>query len=389
MKSHRVRLSFGSAFFFLGGCAQLPPLDAGTGATLPGCSTEAVEIRFDFEGAPPSRCIIKGEREFSVLISPEHAPPINPSPWYAFRYDAEGPEKVIVHLRYLGGKHRYRPKWRREAHAKVLDAEVRDEGRTATLVLPSGQALVSGQELIGAPEYERLIARLDNSAMVSRETLGHSHEGRPIEALRIGPKSATKVAVLIGRQHPPEVSGAIAMEHFLEALVSLADAGQFDAQDLQVLAVPLLNPDGVARGHWRANLGGVDLNRDWGTFAQPETRAVAQWLERMSGQVRPVAMVDFHSTSRNLFYVQGDEASEDQERFLARWLGGKEQLIAGYPFSIERRNANPGAGTAKNWFHATYRIPAYTYEVGDESDRLAIAQAARGLGKDFIKTLSR
>ncbi|MBK6414127.1 M14 family metallopeptidase [Sphingopyxis sp.] len=232
------------------------------------------------------------------------------------------------------------------------------------------------------------MARLDRSAAVTRETLGHSHGGRPIEALRIGQPTAPRLVILLGRQHPPEVSGAIAMEHFLETLVTLADAGKFDAQDLQVLAVPLLNPDGVARGHWRANLGGEDLNRDWGTFAQPETRSVAQWLGRLPSQVRPVAMVDFHSTSRNLFYVQGDESSEDQERFLARWLGGKEHLIADYPFSIERRNSNPGAGTAKNWFHTTHAIPAYTYEVGDETDRQAVAQAARELAKSLVEALS-
>jgi hypothetical protein len=31
------------------------------------------------------------------------------------------------------------------------------------------------------------------------------------------------------------------------------------------------NPDGVDKGHWRLNDGGVDLNRDWGPFTQPET----------------------------------------------------------------------------------------------------------------------
>ena len=85
--------------------------------------------------------------------------------------------------------------------------------------------------------------------------------------------------------------------------------------------------------------------------------------------------------------MQGDEASEDQERFLARWLGGKEHLFAGYPFSIERRNANAGAGTAKNWFHAAHAIPAYTYEVGDETDRQAIAQAARELATSLMEAL--
>ncbi|MXP45334.1 M14 family metallopeptidase [Allopontixanthobacter sediminis] len=344
-------------------------------------------ISFDFEGAPPSRCVVEGEKEFSILISPEHAPPINPSPWYAFRYTASGKENVTVHLRYLGAKHRYSPKWQSSERFGVVDAQVRDDGKTASLTLPPGQAIVSAQELLGVREHEALLTRLDRSAAVRRLTLGRSHDGRPIEALRVGNPNAEKLVILLGRQHPPEVTGAIAMEHFLETLVLLADTKQYDAEDLQILAVPLLNPDGVARGHWRANLGGVDLNRDWGTFSQPETRSIAQWLEKLPDHVRPIAMVDFHSTSRNLFYVQGDEASEGQEQFLARWLVGKEGQIAGYHFAIERRNANPGTGTAKNWFYANYLIPSYTYEVGDETERVAIATAAKELAKSFVEAL--
>jgi hypothetical protein len=99
-------------------------------------------------------------------------------------------------------------------------------------------------------------------------------------------------------------------------------------------------------------------------------------------------MVDFHSTRSNLFYVQGpDEASADQQRFLAAWLAGRENAVPGYPFTIEPRNANPGSGTAKNWFHATYAIPAYTYEVADDADRAATRAAATTLAQALLPAL--
>jgi hypothetical protein len=151
----------------------------------------------------------------------------------------------------------------------------------------------------------------------------------------------------------------------------------------------MLNPDGVTRGHWRANRGATDLNRDWGDFTQPETRAVKTWLDALPAAVRPVLMVDFHSTGRNLFYVLGDEATPAQVRFLAAWLGGKEQAFPGYPFTLEPRNANPGSGTAKNWFHARYAIPSYTYEVADRADRAATRNAARELAASLIAILTR
>ena len=39
------------------------------------------------------------------------------------------------------------------------------------------------------------------------------------------------------------------------------------------------NPDGVDSGYWRHNSNGVDLNRDWIEFTQPETKAIKQFLE--------------------------------------------------------------------------------------------------------------
>ena len=86
--------------------------------------------------------------------------------------------------------------------------------------------------------------------------------------------------------------------------------------------------------------------------------------------------------------MQGEaEATPDQLRFRKAWLDGREGALAGYPFLIEPRDANPGSGTAKNWFHATYAIPAYTYEVADEADRAATRAAAKVLANNVIPAL--
>ena len=108
------------------------------------------------------------------------------------------------------------------------------------------------------------------------------------------------------------------------------------------------------------------------------------WLDRLPSEVRPVAMVDFHSTWRNLFYVQGPDENPRGDPLLDNWLKGRERAIPGYEFTVEPRNANPGSGTAKNWFFATYGIPSYTYEVGDETDRDAIERAARALARSLV-----
>jgi predicted deacylase len=353
-----------------------------------GCRTAQGSVHFDFEGASRSACYVEDERTLSILITPEHLPPINPSPWYAFRYMAADGGKLTVNVRYVGASHRYAPKWRGRGDPAAFSAAVAQDGSAVSITLPPGEGVVSGQPLMTAAHYNKLLGQLADNGGGDRNILGHSHDGRPVEAVRLGSADAPRLVILLGRQHPPEVTGVVAMDAFALTIARLVRSGAIDGKQYQFLIVPMLNPDGVARGHWRANLGGVDLNRDWGSFSQPETRSVRDWLLQLPAGVKPVLMLDFHSTNRNLVYVQGAEASAQGQRFLDAWLGGKENAFAGFPFSIEPRDANPGSGTTKNWFHATYGIPAYTYEVGDESDAPAVSAAAEALAQTMIPALA-
>jgi Zinc carboxypeptidase len=352
-----------------------------------GCQTKQGSVYFDFEGASRSSCYVEDEQTLSILVTPEHLPPINPSPWYAFRYSSAKGGKLTVNVRYVGARHRYAPKWSGRGEPVALSVAVADDGSAVSITIPPSEGIVSGQPLIISAHYDRLLRQLAQSGKGSTIILGHSHDGRAIKAVRLGNPDAPRLVVLLGRQHPPEVTGAMAMDAFSLKITKLMRSGAIDRKEFQFLIVPLLNPDGVARGHWRANLGGTDLNRDWGSFKQPETRAVSDWLARLPAIVRPVLMLDFHSTNRNLFYVQGEEADAQNKAFLAAWLDGKENTYEGYPFKIEPRDANPGSGTTKNWFNTKYGIPAYTYEVGDDSDPAAVRMAAEALAQTLIPSL--
>jgi Zinc carboxypeptidase len=382
-----TRLSL-AIWFGVGSVAIAQPPAPVSKPSLSGCKTAQGSVHFDFEGASRSTCYVEDERTLSILVTPEHLPPINPSPWYAFRYRAASGGELTVNVRYIGVRHRYAPKWRGSGDPAAFSVRVAEDRDAVAITLPPGEGIVSSQPLLTSAHYNRLLRQIAQSGKGSRVTLGRSHDGRPVDAVRLGSADAPRLVVLLGRQHPPEVSGAMAMDAFALTVAKLVRAGRIDRKEFQFLIVPLLNPDGVARGHWRANLGGVDLNRDWGMFTQPESRAVRDWLARLPPKVRPVLMIDFHSTGRNLFYVQGDEANRQGKAFLSAWLGGKENAFAGYPFKIEPRDANPGSGTTKNWFNRTYDIPAYTYEVGDDSEPLAVSDAAEMLAQNMVPALT-
>lgn len=377
----------GIAAFGLAGCATVPPPTVAD-APEPLCESRSVSLFTDFAGAPAMKCAILGEHSFALLVTPEHAPPINPSPWFAFRYETGDAAPLDVRIDYLGGKHRYAPILDNGQGLRAAQAVIAQDRASVQLTLPAGAGTVSSQELVVPQDAEGLVGEIVATADGEDFVIGSSLDGRPIHAARMGDADAPRLIVLLGRAHPPEVTGALAMDAFLKTLAEHFARDPALRARYQVLAVPMINPDGVFHGHWRAGRGGVDLNRDWGEFSQPETRAVGDWLASLLPGVRPVVMIDFHSTRENLFYVQGEaEATQPQSAFRERWLGSKLKQFADYPFKLEPRNANPGSGTSKNWFHREYAIPAYTYEVADDADRAALRGVARELAADLLPAL--
>jgi protein MpaA len=108
--------------------------------------------------------------------------------------------------------------------------------------------------------------------------LGRSWEGRPIHVARLGDPDAARRVLVVGCIHGNECAGLSVTRQLLRARV---------AADLWVL--PNLNPDGYARRS-RGNARGVDLNRDFDTFSQRESRIARNLISR----TRPDVTIWFH-----------------------------------------------------------------------------------------------
>jgi len=98
---------------------------------------------------------------------------------------------------------------------------------------------------------------------------------------------ARPIVFVSARVHPGETPGQFAFLGFLRFLISDDPRATLLRQQFVFKMVPMLNPDGVARGHTRANAGGLDLNRCYGDANPGDHEGVfwvLEWLKHWTQQ---------------------------------------------------------------------------------------------------------
>jgi murein tripeptide amidase MpaA len=354
------------------------------------------KVTFDtnFPRARLNECEQTPDGEFALLIQPENKP-INHSPWFAFKVSAAKQRQVVLRLRAEGGSIRYRPKISTDCRhwislpAESFQLSQRPDAGQGILTLEIGPEpiWVAAQELVSGEELEEWSRTLERLPFVTRSEIGRSIENRPLYKIEIGTAPApARHVVIVGRQHPPEVTGSLALMRFVEEIIGDSSLARSFRNEYRVLLVPLLNPDGVERGHWRSNMGGVDLNRDWGIFAQPETRAVRDQILALKEHGSIVLHLDFHSTFNDVFYTQPDEPIVGRDSFTRPWIEGIQRRFPDY--KVNRSASEPARlVTSQSWAYNTFGIPAITYELGDNTDRALLRQISAGAAQEMMTLL--
>ena len=354
---------------------------------------------------------------FFVADIPPENQPINQSPWYAFGLNAIDDREVTIRLRFPEGVgNRYLPKTAKSLSGPWIYVpfdRVDTVGNTmdVKLKLSKDWLYVAGQEVISTDSIHEWITELPESAKPSIDTIGTSTLGRPIWGLDLsrGAKDKRPTVVLLGRQHPPEVTGFQAFQAFYTRLLGDDPLAVSFRQNYRILAVPVVNPDGVDEGHWRHNAGGIDLNRDWAYYRQPEVRAVVKWLTTETKKDQVVWGLDFHSTQYDVLYTHDparvdfrnatlvqawtDQLGEwaatmfmdasDQPQFTAL---GRPLVVGQDTLRIEPDVV--GKPTAASWFVEHYKAIGITYEVGDEQERAYIREKAIKAAELFMEGLN-
>lgn len=107
--------------------------------------------------------------------------------------------------------------------------------------------------LIGALALAASLCAAGSAYADQHDTIGRSVHDRPIIAFQSGPQDASLKVLVVGAIHGDETAGM----RIARRLIRAAPINQ-----VHLLVVPTINPDGVAAGT-RGNAHGVDLNRNF------------------------------------------------------------------------------------------------------------------------------
>lgn len=345
-----------------------------------------VHFSGNFAGARLGTPLRVNDSVFQVSITPENEP-INKSPWYAFKLWSHYRKDVYVTLHYTYGTHRYHPKLstdgKRWKDLEKSNVNTHNEDVTLHLNMGADTVWVAAQELIPSSEALYWVDSLAGKfPSLKKQVIGYSLLDRPVVSFRIGNKKNANTLVVLSRQHPPEVTGYQAMQAFTERILAKNKLSSRFKKKFDVVVIPSINPDGVDLGHWRHNAGGVDLNRDWDKFLQPETRAVSSYLKELASKGDSLRFcLDFHSTQEDVFYI----VTEEKQSITQRWLAAIQQAIPDY--KVNQSFHGIGSATSKNWIYKQFGAEAVTYEVGDDTDRLLLKRIGETAADELMKIL--
>lgn len=359
----------------------------------------------DFTGSRLNGVVKNEDGTFTVLITSENTP-INLSPWYAFKVWSKKPRTINVMLTYQqGAKHRYYPKLSTDGRRwTAIDSTNFTEfgkgdadfgaGSLAEKVqlqlpLTTKPLWVAGQELQTSTHVKEWINQIADKKFVSTKVIGKSTEGRDMNVLTIGKEKRKEMLMVISRQHPPEVTGFLAMKTFIETIASNDRLAKKFRKKYTVYVVPLMNPDGVDNGHWRHSKAGIDLNRDWSNFNQPETKAVKEFMEERRVKTRGKFYfgIDFHSTWDDIYYTVDPKLKGNMPGLVTDWLAAVKKELPNYEPNVKPNDQLVPTAVSRNYFFVEHGAEALVFEVGDNTPRDFLKEKARVSANELMRLL--
>lgn len=221
---------------------------------------------------------------------------------------------------------------------------------------------------------DRAIDRAAKDAGALQITSGQSAQKRPLRGVvvsdpGVSPDTKARVLVIAG-QHGNEPHPSLAVSRLAAEWAASDDFADLRRKSL-VLFLPVANPDGFARAS-RLDSAGADLNRDWGAFLRPETRAIAELVERW----RPHVLIDAHE------WTGSDSGGPESVEVSGEWANpellevARRVRAASLVDGVTSVDSRPGrsAGLFHRYFarrgYAAYLIETSAHTQVSEKDRI-------------------
>lgn len=359
----------------------------------------------EFDGARLNGIVQNNDSTFTVLITSENTP-VNMSPWYAFKIWGKKKQDIDIWLTYQAAtKHRYYPKLSHDGvNWSALDSlryEEIGKGDQAfgpgslpekvrlRVEIGADTLWVAGQELQNSTMVNAWADSLAQKKFVSKSIIGKSRENRNLNMLSVGNTDSKNMIMIISRQHPPEVTGYLTMKAFVETIASDTKLAKRFRKEFATYVVPLMNPDGVDNGFWRHNTGGIDLNRDWANFNQPETTAVKEFMEGLveNTEGKFYFGIDFHSTWDDIYYTVDPKIHGNMPNLVSTWLDSIKERIEGYDPNIRPNGDLVPTTVSRNYFFVKHGAEALVFEVGDNTSRDFLKEKAIKGAEELMKIM--
>ncbi|MEM9362613.1 MAG: M14 family metallopeptidase [Bacteroidota bacterium] len=365
---------------------------------------ESVFFSNNFDGARLNGVASDGNNHYTIWITAENTP-INVSPWYAFKVWSKEPKEITIKLSYQNSRSRYYPKLSKDGiHFKPIDsiqfkALNPGEGDFGINAAPEFVELkvqvdenplwISAQELYSSKRVKSWVDSLSINSYIKSYEIGRSHEKRPIHLMEIaGPSSQKKAVMVITRQHPPEVTGFLAMKSFIETISGSSEQAKEFRDEFTIFVVPNVNPDGVDNGHWRHNMGGIDLNRDWQNFNQPETKSIRKFLEKKAEEGYDFVFgVDFHSTWDDIYYPLDTTVTGQKGKIVFDWIKQIENRLPQKESNVKPSDKLSPTMVSRTYFFVEHDMPAIVFELGDNTPRDFLKEKGRVAAEELMELL--
>tara|TARA_R110001583_G_scaffold7158_1_gene35588 strand:+ start:49589 stop:50761 length:1173 start_codon:yes stop_codon:yes gene_type:complete len=351
------------------------------------CSTGSVRLTADFSTGRMDECTLVADNEYLITLVPENTP-INSSPWYAFKIEADQSTDITITLKVRGDKHRYPPKVSVDGKKwKLQKYKLKGDRLIMKLTASTQPVIIAAQEIIDNQYYVDWAKKLTAKNQVTYSVLGDSTQGRPIYKIEHKNEKVKEWIVILGRQHPPEITGALALFPFVETLLANSGLSNVYLKNYNILVIPNINPDGVHAGNWRHNANGIDLNRDWQKFSQVETQQINNYLEYLVSEGQKIVFaIDFHSTKHDVFYTMPVNYGMEEPYLVKHWLSSLNNETPNFDV-IMRPGNKPNNGVSKQYIADKFNVHAITYEMGDNTDRQDIIRIAHKAANTLMNVM--